>query len=309
VTALAVIFERPEHLILGAVPLAPAGDADVVVDIDWTGISTGTEKLLYFGRMPAFPGMGYPLIPGYEAVGRVRAAGDAAGVAVGQRVFVPGARWPGPVRGLFGAAASCIVVPGSRVIPVDESWGEKSILLSLAATAYHAVASGLPELVVGHGVLGRLIARIGVAMGCAPVVWERQPARFDGAVGYVVTDPDADTRRDYARICDASGDSGILDALVARLARGGEVVLAGFYEARIGFDFAPAFIREARFRIATEFSPADLAAVVALVQDGKLSLDGLLTHQSPVAEMGQAYRTAFTDPHCLKMVLDWRSRS
>jgi 3-hydroxyethyl bacteriochlorophyllide a dehydrogenase len=140
-------------------------------------------------------------------------------------------------------------------------------------------------------------------------VWERQPARFDGAVGYVVTDPDADTRRDYARICDASGDSGILDALVARLARGGEVVLAGFYEARVGFDFAPAFIREARFRIATEFSPADLAAVVALVQDGKLSLDGLLTHQSPVAEMGQAYRTAFTDPHCLKMVLDWRSRS
>ena len=38
-------------------------------------------------------GMGYPLVPGYESVGRVRSAGERSGNArVGDRVFVPGAR-------------------------------------------------------------------------------------------------------------------------------------------------------------------------------------------------------------------------
>ena len=41
------------------------------MDIEWSGISTGTEKLLWSGRMPPFPGMGYPLVPGYESVGRI----------------------------------------------------------------------------------------------------------------------------------------------------------------------------------------------------------------------------------------------
>ena len=55
-------------------------------------VSTGTEKLLYTGRMPAFPGMGYPLVPGYESVGRVVEAGPHSGLRVGQGVYVPGAR-------------------------------------------------------------------------------------------------------------------------------------------------------------------------------------------------------------------------
>ena len=63
----AVVLERPEHLRLSALELTAPGAADLVVDIEFSGISTGTEKLLWNGRMPSFPGMGYPLVPGYEA--------------------------------------------------------------------------------------------------------------------------------------------------------------------------------------------------------------------------------------------------
>jgi hypothetical protein len=55
---LAVVLEAPERLILSRLDLAPRGDADVVVEIEWSGISTGTERLLWSGRMPTFPGMG-----------------------------------------------------------------------------------------------------------------------------------------------------------------------------------------------------------------------------------------------------------
>ena len=305
--AVAVILEAPERLALRSLALTPMTDADVRVEIDWSGISSGTEKLLWTGRMPNFPGMGYPLVPGYESIGRVVDAGRDAQERVGEWVFVPGANCYQGARGLFGGTARQVVLPAARAIPISESLGRDGILIALAATAHHAIAAGgVPELVIGHGILGRLIARIAVATGGgAPTVWETNAARRD-AFDYAVIDPATDDRRDYAAICDASGSADVLDLAFARLAKGGEVVLAGFYD-RLAFAFPPAFMREARVRIAAEFTPADIAATCALIDAGLLELDGLITHARPATEAVDAYPQAFTDPDCLKMVLDWRA--
>jgi 3-hydroxyethyl bacteriochlorophyllide a dehydrogenase len=306
---LAVVLREPERLELSRVGLALPGDEDIVVDVEWSGISTGTERLLWSGRMPFFPGMGYPLVPGYETVGRVAAVGDRSPGRGGDRVFVPGASCFGELRGLFGGAAARLVVRGARVIPIDESLGECGVLLALAATAQHAIAGGsLPDLIVGHGVLGRLLARLSIIAGAEPpVVWEHNPGRTSGAAGYSVLDPAADPCRGYRSIYDASGDVGLLDRLIQRLAPGGEIVLAGFYSEPVSFQFPPAFMREARFRIAAEWQEADLAEVKRLIESRQLSLDGLITHRCEAAAAPDAYRTAFTDPTCLKMILDWRT--
>jgi 3-hydroxyethyl bacteriochlorophyllide a dehydrogenase len=310
--ALAVVLQQPEVLTLSRLDLSAATDEDVVVDIEWSGISTGTERLLWTGRMPSFPGMGYPLVPGYESVGRVRQAGARSGAAVGDCVFVPGAKCFGDVRGLFGGAASRVVLPGVRTVRISERLGEQGVLLALAATAHHVAGGALerqPDLIIGHGVLGRLIARLAVAAGAAPVVWETNAARRDGALGYRVVDPATDPRRDYRSICDVSGDAALLDTLIARLAPGGEVVLAGFYEKPLSFVFAPAFMREARIRVAAQWQPADLVAVRDMAESGALSLAGLITHRHDALSADAAYRTAFGDPACLKMTLAWRDCS
>ena len=305
----AVVFERPEHLALTRLELTPPAANDVVVDIQYSGISTGTEKLLWTGKMPQFPGMGYPLVPGYESVG------PESGIAEGEHVFVPGARCFGEVRGLFGGAASRLVVQGTRVVPVSQALGERAVLLALAATAYHAVSGAgkrqaivAPDLIVGHGVLGRLLARMTVVAGFAPpTVWELNPQRSLGATGYAVVHPDADPRRDYHAVYDVSGDANLLDTLIGRLAPGGEVVLAGFYSDRLSFAFAPAFMREATIRAAAEWQRPDLLAVKELAESGRLSLDDLITHRDVAEHAPDAYRTAFGDAACLKMVLDWRA--
>ena len=103
-----------------------------------------------------------------------------------------------------------------------------------------------------------------------------------------------------------SGDAALLDSLIARLAPGGEVVLAGFYDTPLSFVFPPAFMREARIRVAAQWQPADLIAVRDLAEAGLLSLDGLITHRHDAIAADAAYRTAFGDPACLKMTLDWR---
>jgi len=307
--ATAIILEQPERLSMRSLALTSPQSTDVVVDIAWSGISSGTERLLWEGRMPSFPGMGYPLVPGYESVGRIIDAGADAHGRIGEWVFVPGANCYEGARGLFGGSASRVVVPSARVLPVPESLGERGILCALAATAQHAIAGhAAPDLIVGHGVLGRLLARVTIASGApAPTVWETNPVRRDGAQGYHVTDAEHDERRDYRAIYDASGAEGLTDMLIMRLARGGELVLAGFYTQPISFTFPPAFMREARLRIASEFLPADMAAVSALLDSGSLDLGGLVTDVRPVGEFETAYPQAFTDPACLKMVLDWSS--
>ena len=307
--ANAIVFQQPKSLAIKGLALPDMGATDVQVQVEFSGISTGTERLLWEGNMPAFPGMGYPLVPGYETVGRVVAAGEQATVAIGTRVYVPGSQCFQEARNLFGGSASRLIVPSARAMPIEESLAERGVLFALAATAYHAhSAPGTqqPDLIVGHGVLGRMIARLAVLAGTKPVVWDTNPARRTGAVGYEVIDPSDDSRRNYKCICDVSGVGALLDDLISRLAPGGEVVLAGFYDAPLSFVFPPAFMREARIRIAAQWSPPDLAAVIALAGDGRLSLDGLITHHHDATQADAAYRTAFGDADCLKMVLDWK---
>jgi bacteriochlorophyllide a dehydrogenase len=311
-SSLAVVLERPKQVALARLPLDRPTDGDVTIKTLWSGVSAGTERLLFTGRMPAFPGMGYPLVPGYESVGRVVDAGPDARIEIGTQVFVPGAKCFGEtIRCVHGGAASLLVAPAARVVPVPADLGENAVLLALAATALHALSGSALEgvLIVGHGVLGRLLARLVIASGGEPpVVWEANTVRAGGALGYEVTSSDADARKTYRTIFDVSGDPAILDSLVQRLAPGGEIVLAGFYD-RLSFSFPPAFMREARIRVAAIWRDGDLAKIVKLVEGGTLSLDELITHRSPAADASSAYPIAFGDPTCLKMVLDWSASS
>jgi bacteriochlorophyllide a dehydrogenase len=306
----AVILTAPKAIGLGPARLKAPTAADLVVRLRHSGISTGTEKLFWQGTMPPFPGMGYPLIPGYESLGEVVEAGADTGFRAGETVFVPGANcYEDGLRGLFGGAAQVLVTPAARVSRLDSGIGAEGALLALAATARHAIAgfnTALPDLIVGHGTLGRLLARLTLAAGGKPpMVWDMNPARRDGAVGYECIDPADDPKRDYRCIYDASGARDLLNTLVQRLAKGGEIVLAGFYTEPLSFAFPPAFMKEARLRISAEWQPDDLIATRALIESGALSLAGLITHQRPAAEAVSAYETAFEDPDCLKMILDW----
>ncbi len=305
----AVVIQAPRKLAWRSVALTEPGAEDVVVRTRFSGISTGTERLFFTGEMPDFPGMGYPLVPGYETVGEVVAAGVSASRSVGDWVFVPGANCYQDAHGLFGGAASLLVTHSRRVLRIDAALGEHGVMFALAATAHHAVRSvsgGLPELVVGHGALGRLIARIVVALGGTPRVWEVDESRRSGASGYEIVDPARDEGRRFRSLVDASGQGSALDRWIAALAPQGEAVLAGFYTQPLQFNFVPAFLRETRIRVAAQWSPDDLMAVHALVERGRLSLAGIVTDLQPAQDAVSAYPRAFGDSACLKMVLDWR---
>ena len=312
--AKAIVFEAPHSLSVRELELAPMGPRDLEITVAFSGISTGTERLLWEGSMPPFPGLSYPLVPGYETVGTIAKMGaEVTGWAVGDSVFLPGSYAFQGVQNIFGGSGERLVVPHERAVKLDPAWGAKGVLLALAATAHHVFTVGrdnlplaYPDLIIGHGIMGRLLARMVIAAGKpAPVVWETQAIRQKGALGYEVIHPDQDVRKDYRCICDVSGDSGILNRVIPKMAAGGEVVLAGFYKQDLAFAYAPAFMREASIRVAAQWKKHDLDAVVAMFHDGSLPLEGLITHTEKAEHAQRAYEIAFGDPECLKMIVEW----
>jgi 3-hydroxyethyl bacteriochlorophyllide a dehydrogenase len=312
--AKAIVFEAPKSLSVRELELAPMGPLDLEVAVSFSGISTGTERLLWEGTMPSLPGLSYPLVPGYETVGIIENLGaEVSGLHKGDLVFLPGSYAFQGVQNLFGGSGARLVAPHDRAVKLDPALGNKGVLLALAATAHHVFTVGregaplaYPDLIIGHGIMGRLLARMVVAAGKpAPVVWETQAIRQAGALGYEVIHPDQDTRKNYRCICDVSGDAAILNHVIPKMAAGGEVVLAGFYKQDLAFAYAPAFMREATIRVAAQWKKHDLDAVVAMFHDGSLPLEGLITHTEKVAHAQFAYEVAFGDPQCLKMVIDW----
>ena len=308
----AVVMSEPGSLSIQPVDLKSPSKEDIVIDINYSGISTGTEKLFYNGKMPQFPGMGYPLVPGYESTGEVVQAPKDSNLKIGDIVFVPGADcYSGSVKSLFGGAAQMIISSPNRLIKIDPTMGCNGALFALAATARHAIAgfgNKMPDVIVGHGVLGRLLARLVMLAGeKPPIVWEKNILRHSGATDYEVVLPEYDERSDYDCIFDVSGDSEILDSLIGRVRKGGEVVLAGFYPDRIGFGFAQAFLKEVSLRVSAEFTPEDVATTKLLIEDGSLSFDGLISDVYSAKNANKAYNIAFNNAECLKMVLDWRN--
>ncbi|MTI44841.1 3-hydroxyethyl bacteriochlorophyllide a dehydrogenase [Roseibium hamelinense] len=307
----AVLFEAPQSVDVRPLQLKEQSGADVLVESLWSGISSGTEKRLFEGTMPVFPGLTYPLVPGYETVGRVL-KGDAAGKhRTGDIVLVPGANCYQDAAGLFGATASHLIAPASRVIAVNESLEADATLLSLAATAHHALmrpGTEAPDLVIGHGLLGRLVIRVMEALDMPQAaVWEKNAVRRSGKFPYNVSCAENQKDMRFHTILDASGTQDVIDLCVSHLEPGGTITLAGFYDERLSFAFAPAFMREARIQIATEFKPEDLSAVSKLIAQERLSLKGLITHTARFSDAPSAYQTAFWDPACVKMILDWRT--
>lgn len=142
---------------------APGAD-ELLVEVECSAISAGTEMLVYRGQIPNDMALDasitalqdqqqYPLQYGYASVGMVKAVGiniDAA--LLGQRVFA------------FQPHASHFITTLSNVIPVPaDIAAEDAVFLPNMETAVNLIQDGSPALgervvVLGQGIVGLLVS-------------------------------------------------------------------------------------------------------------------------------------------------------
>lgn len=313
--ARAVVFEEAGRVDLRDVQLRTPEADEIVVDTLYSSISSGTERLLFSGKLPGMPQIRYPLVPGYEAVGTVTAIGAAVNtINLGDQVFVGGSMCYTDVAAAFGGQSSRTIKRAAQAVPLNGIDPSHAPLLALAATSLHGVrrlgdVAGQRVAVLGMGAVGQLAASFLTAAGAHVVAVDRSAERLASATAAEKIDVSNASLESLlttpvAHAIEATG----IPSEIARCARvmqlGGKIVLLSYYD-EIATPFVDLFVKEATLLVSREWAFDDLLAARDAVASGAVSLGELAGHVVPIERYASAYQTAFNDPSILKVVLQW----
>ena len=291
-----------------------AGPRDVEVATLFSGISRGTERLVFEGRVPEAEadrmrapfqegGFGFPVKYGYSAVGRVVAGPEAL---QGHIVFVLH-----PHQARFAC-------PAEAALPVPDAVPPgRAILAANMETALNVIwdagaGPGDRITVVGAGVVGALTAWLAARLPGAEVTLvdiDADKAALAGALGCAFAPPDA-VAPTADVVIHASGSGPGLATALAAAAREATVVEASWHgTAPVTLPLGGAFHSQ-RLRIVSSqvgALPADraprwtfarrLAKALSLLSDP--ALDALITGQTALADLPQRYGDILADPGTL----------
>lgn len=320
ITSKAVVFPNRNAIELREVQVKEPRGSDVLIRTAFTSISAGTERMLLSGQMP-HPALSFPVIPGYETVGKVVEVGKKAPQdLLGQWVYIGGARCFKGVNPAWGGQSQFISSEHERVIALGETPNpERGVLLALLATALHGIERARIRandrvLVLGQGIVGHLAARLLRLAGAANIIVADQ---IESRLRLAQADQVVNVRRESLEevvggasvdlLVEATGSMKALTGALPLLADHGRVLLLGYYDA-LSLPYAPLFMREAELIVAREWRhgpEGDLPRSRDIIVNNEIDLDGLLTHRVPVEKIQAAYRLAFEEPECLKVVLEW----
>lgn len=257
-TMRALVLTGPGRAEVQEVPVPTPGPGDVVVDVTRVGIC-GTDEELFSGEM-AYLHSGrawYPLRPGHEWCGVVRAVGEGVDASwVGRRVTGHTMLWCGHCDrcldgrrhicreiievgvslGFDGALAERLRVPAESLLALpDEVDDTAGALVEPGGNAWRCAAAaharpGARILVWGSGSIGRLVAAFAAAEGAEVHLVGRRERSLDGVASFGVTaawTEDAIPDLPFHAVVDATNDPTVPARAAARVEPGGRVVLIG----------------------------------------------------------------------------------
>lgn len=330
-------FTAPGRVELREEAVAEPGPDQVVVQALLSGISAGTEMLLYRGQVPPGEGDGidtfsadlqYPVCYGYASVGRV--------LAIGRNVD-PG--WQDRLVFAFQPHRSHYVAAPDSLLAVPDPLGaEDAVFLPNMETAVNLVQDAEPllgecALVLGQGVVGLLAAGLLRQFPLQRLVTAdrfelRRTASLeigaDASLDPTFDDfhssalqslPASSPRFDLT--LEISGNPSALDDAVALTAFSGRIVVGSWYgQKRAPIDLGGRFHR-ARLsltssqvstispKLSARWSKARRFAV-AWEALGRLRARRWITHQVPFSNAAEAYRLLDQAPEqTLQVVLSY----
>ncbi|NLF02284.1 MAG: zinc-binding alcohol dehydrogenase [Anaerolineales bacterium] len=327
----AIIFPEPRRVTVGEVPLPPLMATDVLIEIEYTAISPGTERWCFTDRLttPDQDHLAFPHVPGYQAAGVVREAGSQVkDLAPGDQVFSRNCRAPHDWGGSWwGGHVGWHVADCQQVIQLPEAVSTyEAASLLLAQVGYNGaskphIAPGDVAVVIGAGLVGQYAAQVLRHRGAHVVVtdlvdWRLQAATRCGADD-VFNSAQGDLRA-YVRERWPQGVDIVLEtassARTVRLATellryGGQLVLNGFYpapdESRLDWHWLRT--KELIAYFPNSRNRTRLQATLDLIAEGSLDTRSLVTHEFALAQAPEAY-ALLLEPQAnfLGIVLDWR---
>ncbi len=329
--AEAVIFGGAGVATVGPVEVPPLGENDVLIETRASVISAGTEGWVLHDRMGWSGPSPYPLVPGYQKAGVVRAVGvRVEGVTPGDRVAMTTSQLAGAVRAHWGGHVSLGQEHQREVLKLPDAVDDLAAAnIVVAQVGYNAasrprLAGGETAVVFGDGMIGQMAAQALRARGARVVLCGRRPARLALGERYsadvVIDATDEDVRGALRRIAPAGVDVVVdtgsrpdvelfLDVLRER---DGQIVLSGSYytdyAAGRGLTVDADALQKREIALLTNsgWTRERLGATLALMAGGALRVAPLITHQFPYRDAPSAWRMIEArDPTILGIAFTW----
>jgi len=332
--APAILFPEANRAIIDEVPVAEPGDGDVLVQIEYSAVSVGTERWCLTGRLevPGEAPLAFPHVPGYQAAGVVLETGRAVkSLKPGDRVFSRNCRAPGTAgaawRGSWwGGHVGLHVAEEGAVIRLPEAVSilEASGLL-LAQVGYNGatkppVTAGTVAAVIGDGLVGQYAGQVLRHRGARVLLSGLQPLRLQLAAQHSADEVFDASSGDFGSfVCErfpkgvdvavetASSRRTVRQA-IDLLAYGGHLVLNGFYpppESQLDWHWLRT--KELTVHFPNSRTRERLESTLRLIEQGAVRVEELVTHTVPLEKAPEIYtRLLGSDADFLGLVIDWR---
>jgi bacteriochlorophyllide a dehydrogenase len=311
-TTQAIVFPEPRRCVLEAVEVPPLGDGDVLLEVQFSALSPGTERWCLTGGLvvPGEKPLAFPHVPGYQAAGVVREVGRSVkSFAPGDRAFSRNCSAPAGWSGSWwGGHVGLHVAPEAAVIRLPEAVPTAAAAgLLLAQVGYNGaskplVRPGDTAVVIGEGLVGLYAAQVLRHRGARVILSGLQGFRlelgrrfaadvvFDASRG----DLAAHIRDRFPKGVDIVVETASTQATVrlgaGLLRHGGHLVLNGFYPPPHNMlDWHWLRGKELTVHCPNSRTRERLEATLALVSSGELHIMELVTHELPLAEAPRAY--------------------
>ena len=334
--AHAVVFTGPGQVSYQRIECPEPGDHDVVVELHHSWISNGTEGSFLRGERlsgdvawcPGDPAP-FPMVAGYQKVGRVQRVGAAVTeLAPGDWVFASMSKVCGMFDNRFAGHVSPSVCERGAVTKLPAGANPLAFAgLVLTQVGYNCgtrppVEPGQLAVVIGDGLVGQWAGQTLARRGARVVMVGRHEdrlARFrahgtavTGGADFGLAAVQALGAGPVQILVETVGDVRGLHQYRPAMARGGHVVIAGFYRPSGNVNLQTSLQEfrnhELSFHLVSGATPDRLAATMAWVADGRLDTLGLVSHHYPVERAADAWSLIESKREpVLGVVLDWPS--
>jgi 2-desacetyl-2-hydroxyethyl bacteriochlorophyllide A dehydrogenase len=336
-SSLAIWFTAPRTVEIRETPSRRASEGEVRIRAHYSGISQGTERLVYCGEVsadlpldltiPTIEGsFGFPIKYGYSSVGQVVEAGQGVqGFKEGDMVFA------------FNPHETEYVIPAQFIVKLsDKTEPRRGVFFPSIETAINVMLDAAPRIgerivIFGQGVVGLLITQLAARMGARLIVTV-EPAEKRRALSLALgadfaVDPGTEDAAALIReatdgvggdvVIEASGQSAALDDAVKVAATESRVIVVSWYGTkRTALSLGDAFHRNRITIKSSQVSNLDPGLSprwtarrrqeLAADYLSELNLDDLITHTFPFEEAAAAYRLVDERPEdAIQIVLDF----